>query len=234
MRTNAKTLAMRDPAMAALMGAIAVAGSDFGVFGNDFGTDMAGDFGGDFGDDYGMDFGTEARPAHPSHPGHPMHPANQAAMMALWNRHKQGQLATQKAVLKLKPNHGSTVQVEGYSFTINDTIAALGTAQALFLTGTPDTNITPYRVYMNVTLPGFATIDDIKVANVSGTVGVTEDAIKYSPLSVGTRMKLPMLTPSTRATVSGNYTGFLPPGFVGGSQYLFTASFEGAATVAGG
>jgi len=44
MRPNSKTLALRDPAMAALVGALAVAGSDFGV---------------EFGDDYGIEFGAE-------------------------------------------------------------------------------------------------------------------------------------------------------------------------------
>ena len=48
MRPNSKTLAMRDPAQAALMGLIGAPGTNFGV---------------EFGDDYGTEFGSDASDA---------------------------------------------------------------------------------------------------------------------------------------------------------------------------
>jgi hypothetical protein len=238
MRPNARQLAMRDPALAALMGALP--GTDFGSEG---GSDFAGDFYGDFGDemsgdtlygaDYGGDFGmfgaaAAAPAAAPAH--HGMNPQ----MIALWKKHQAVQKHTMHRVGLLKPNGSSLVKVEGYSFSINQTIAALGVAQALLLTGNPQVDIRPIRVTMNAPSVGFATIADIKVSNVSATVGTTGDAFKYSILGVGAHMKLPMLTPAIPATVTGNYTGFLPPGFVGGTPYLFEACFEGPAILAGG
>lgn len=207
-------------------------GSDFGSEpgGSDFGSEFGDDFGGDFGGDFGYEFGADA--ATPAL-ADPSHPVNQAKMLALWKSNQSAVAKSKARHSLLRPNEGSTVKVSGYSFSINATIALLGTPQALFLTGTPDTDIKPNRVVMNAPSPGFATIDDIKVANVSGTVGVTGDAFKYSILGVSSQMRLPMLTPSTRATVTGAYTGLLPLGFVGGVPFLFEAAFEGPASTAG-
>jgi len=155
-------------------------------------------------------------------------------MMALWKKHTAVQKHTMSRVGLLKPNGHSLVKVEGYSFSINQTITALGIAQALLLTGNPQVDIRPIRVTMNAPTVGFATISDIKVSNVSATVGGVGDAFKYNYNGVGAHMKLPMLTPAIPATVSGNYTGFLPPGFVGGTPFLFEAAFEGPAILAGG
>jgi len=242
MRPNARQLAMRDPALAALMGAIGGNGADFGSdfgadYGADYGDEMAGDtlYGEDMAGDFYGDFGAfgafgAAAAAARAPAAHGVNPA----MMALWKKHAAVQKHTQTRVGLLKPNGSSLVKVEGYSFSINQTIAALGTPQALLLTGNPQVDIRPIRVTMNAPSVGFATITDIKVSNVSATVGTTGDAFKYSILGVGAHMKLPMLTPAIPATVTGNYTGFLPPGFVGGSAFLFEACFEGPAILAGG
>jgi len=103
----------------------------------------------------------------------------------------------------------------------------LGVAGAINATGQPDTNIRPQRCTMNAPQPGFATIAEIKVANVSVSVGGTQDAFDYSALGVGQSLDMPTLTPANRATVLGNYTGFVPPGYVGGAPYTFCASFKG-------
>jgi len=218
MKPNARTLAMRDPALAAIMGVLgASAGADFGAeFGNDYGAE--------FGDDFG-EFGLDA-PAVPVASSKP----NAQAMMALWQQHQMKRAHTTRREMLLEPNKGSTAKIERYSFSINQDIV-LGTAQALELSGQPDTTIRPQRVTMNAPQPGFATIAEIKVANVSVTVGGDEDAYDYNALAVGSTLDMPTLSPANRAKILGNYTGFVPPGFVGGSDYKFTASFKGPASI---
>jgi hypothetical protein len=220
---NARQLAMRDPALAALMGVVAMSGSDFGhdsSYGSDFGAEFGDDFGTEFGTDFGDEFGADAPAGRPT----------EAQAMALWNKHHKQAAHTQRRERLLEPNKGSAVKVERYSFSINQAIV-LGVASALTLTGQPDTSIRPQRVIMNAPSPGFVTVSEIKVANVSVTVGVTEDAFGYSAIAVGSHLDMPTLSPSNKATVLGNYTGFVPPGFVGGAAYLFVASFQGPASI---
>jgi hypothetical protein len=221
MRPNSKTLALRDPAAAILMGAID--GADFGAeYGYDFGDDEHGD---DYGDDYGADysFGAAAPARHPAHP-----PAALAAK--LWAQHKARTAHTDRRARLIEPNKGSSVKIERYSFAINAALV-LGTPANLNMFGQPDTNIRPQRVTMNAPSPGFATIQEIKVANVSVTVGGTSDAWDYNSLGVGQSLDMPTLTPANRAQVLGAYTGFVPPGFVGGSAYTFCCSFKGPASI---
>jgi hypothetical protein len=233
------SLALRDPAMAALMGATP---DDFGMesdFGVEFGDDYG--FGGDA--DYGYDFGADgpaavaAAPAAaaailakgPSHPAHPLHPMNQGKMWAIWQQHHREQERTSHREMQLEPNKGSRVKVERYAFAVSQALV-LGTVAALTLTGSPDTNFRPQRANMNAPQAGFATISEIKVANVSVTSGVT-DAFMYNPLAVGQHLDMPTLTPANKATVLGGYTGSVPPGFVGGSAFLFVAEFKGPASI---
>jgi len=162
-----------------------------------------------------------------AHPGGvpPPHVAAQ-----LWQRHAQHRSATSRRAMLLEPNKGSAVKVERYVFAVNDTIT-LGTAKALSMSGQPDTNIRPQRCTINAPAPGFATISEIKVANVSVTVGGTQDAFDFSPNGVGQSLDMPTLSPSNKATVLGNYTGFVPPGYVGASSYTMCASFKGPASI---
>jgi len=217
MRPNSKQLAHRDPALAALMGAIAIGGADFG-------NDDAGD---DYGDEYGDDEAGDDAMAADDFGGRRRRPARPAAggqAMAMWRE----QRAAQRASL-LNPNAGSKVKVEVFSFTLSTPIV-LTTASALSLTGFPNVPIRPKRVTMNAPAPGFALITDIKVANLSAFIGGgSEDAFNYSALGVGQSLDLPTLSSSTPATVLGNYTGFLPPGYVALSAYTFTVSFKGPA-----
>jgi len=216
MRPNSKVLALRDPAAAALVGAIN---------GADFGSDEYGDdYGYDFGDDYA--FAADPSPVAIAKPVAP--PAHVAAQ--LWAAHKKKTAHTESRQRLIEPNKGSAVKIERYSFAINQTLT-LGTAVALNMSGQPDTNIRPQRVTMNAPSPGFATVAEIKVANVSVTVGGTSDAWDYNSLGVGQSLDMPTLTPANRATVLGNYSGFVPPGFVGGSAYTFCCSFKGPASI---
>ena len=216
---NSKALALRDPALAVLMGAID--GSDFGIeSGSDFGTEDDEYFGYEFGTDYGADAPGAAMVAAP--------PPHVAA--ALWHKHVQKTSNTDRRRRMLEPNSGSDIKVERYGFSINQTLV-LGVAAAIVASGQPDTNIRPQRVSMNAPSPGFATISEIKVANVSVTVGGIADAFEYNANGVGQSLDLPTLSPANRATVLGNYTGFVPPGFVGGASYLFAISFKGPASI---
>lgn len=242
MKTNAMSLAMRDPAMAALMGAIS-AGS-FGReadFGNDFSADMSADMYGDFGDvggdfgDVGGDFGDggmygdfgAARARKP-------HPAAMARMAAA-HVHKQGKTQRRKSILN--PNAGSDVKVEGYSFTVpvlvspGGTVPVLGTASSLSGNNTPDTYFRPQRASINVNVPGLIFVNNITIGNVNGTVGGVGDAFDYSPLAQGISLSLPLMSPSTKATFQGSFTTFIPPGYVLGNSYTVALSFKGPATM---
>ena len=205
MKPNARQLALRDPAMAALMGVLPAnfgfeRGSNFnGEFGSDWGAED--DMGTDFGVAFGYDFGADAAPK-PVAPN-PNSPAGQAVLANLWNQNLVKQANTKQRAKLLEPNKDSSVKIERYSFTISQTLV-LGTASTINMTGQPDTSIRPQRLTMNAPAPMFATIQEIKVANVSVTVGSgSEDAYNYSPLGVGMSLDMPTLTPANRATVLG-------------------------------
>lgn len=242
---NAANLAMRDPALAAIVGA--VDGSDFGRetdFGAEFGAQFAGsDYGAEFGDDYGLDavgvVGTSSAPLAAMGRGRQMAPANAPAaaggpsiqqLHGLWNSHAQKQAYSQQRNRLLEPNLGSDIKIERYGFAINQTIT-LAAAIAINMTGNPDTTIRPQRVTINAPAPGFMSVTELKVSNVSVTVGGVLDAFDFSALGVGQTLDMPTLTPANRATLLGNYSGFVPPGYVGGNPFLIAASFKGPSQI---
>lgn len=227
MRPTSKQLALRDSALAARLGILANNGSNFGSefsgeFGADFGDDMEGDFEGEFGEEDMF----AADPVATNIPKPTPAQAVQAyrnQMAAKMNRAKRTNL--------LNPNKGSDIKVERYTFTISQALT-IGTAVALSMGGQPDTTIRPQVLTMNAPSPMFATIQEIKVANVSVTVGAgAEDAFNYSPLAVSKHLDMPTLTPANRATIIGAYTGYVPPGFAAGLAVTFSAAFKGPASV---
>jgi hypothetical protein len=219
-------LVSRDPALAALMGAISMQSSnreaDFGDD-YDFGTDY--EFGDDdmFGDSYAFAADAPAAAA-------PMQ-VSKAEVVKAFKRQQAVQAKTNQRLNVLMPNRGSEVDVERYSFTLSQSIT-IGTAADLILSGSPDTKIRPQRVTMNAPSPFFAFIRDIKVANVSIIVGGgVEDAFNYNAQGVGQSLDMPLLLPSNRASVSGDYSGFTPPGIVPGMAAHFTVSFKGPSSL---
>ena len=220
MRTSSSNLAMRDPALAAIMGALPGSESDFGADYGSFGDDDDDDVGYDFGDD-DDDFGADAKGL--------MKPTKRA-MAKAWVKLASKKKSAGKREMLLNPNRDSTLKVERYSFSVNQALV-LGVASAIVATNTPDTWIRPERIIMNAPSPAFVTVSEIKVGNVSGTVGGVGDAFEYSSLGVGVELDLPLMSPSTKATILGNYTGFVPPGFVGGAAFLFAGSLKGPATI---
>lgn len=242
MRTNAQQLAMRDPAMAALMGAIA--GSDFGhasdddsgsQFGADcqFGTEFGNDtFYGEFGDEMAGEFGDDVAAPPVSGASIPR-PTPQAAIQ-LWNQVHTEKAHTSRRAMMLNPNRGSTIKVENYLFPLAQNVV-VGTATALSMTNNPDVTIRPQRAVMNSPTPAFASISEMRVANVAVTVGggTSFDAFFMNAAGVGVRLDLPTLSPANRATVTGTTTTLVPPGFVLGATFPFSVAFIGPASMAG-
>jgi hypothetical protein len=225
---SASLLARRDPATLAILGlAASTFGSQFaGEFGDDYGDDygdddIAAEIGAEFGDDVGAAVARKIARA----PG-----ANPAAMNA-WKKQQAEMARTQRRAAILNPNKGSGVKVERYAFTISSALT-IGVGAGLAITGQPDTTIRPQRVTMNAPSPMFVFINEIKVANVSVTVGSgAEDAFNYGAMAVGQSLDMPTLTPANRATVLGTYSGYVPPGFVIGMVTQFSVTFKGPASV---
>jgi hypothetical protein len=209
---------MRDPALAAALGI--TPGADFGA---DYGTDYG--FGADYGDPMGADygFGADAPAAAAPRP-------NPAQMMNLWRAHHAMQAKSAQRAHILSPNKGSDVKVGRYSFSVNQSLV-IGTAAAITASQSPDTNIRPQRVSMNVPSVGFALISEIKAANVSVLVGGLTDAFDFTPTGVGQSLDMPTITPSNKVTVLGSYTGIIPAPFVAGNPFTFVSSFKGPASV---
>jgi hypothetical protein len=207
MRQNAKSLTLRDPALAALTGAIA--GADFGI-----------DYDSGFGDDFGDDAVAMQMSSKPS--------AQQ--LMALWHKKQAEDRATMQRQRALYPNRGSSHKVERYTFSVNDNVV-LGTAQAISLSGTPAVTIRPQRVTINAPTVGFARISEIKVANLSATLGGEEDAFNYNANGVGQELDMPTINPSTQASILGTYTGQVPVPFVTATTFRFCGTFKGPASL---
>lgn len=236
MSKNDRELALRDPALAAIMGI-----DDFGSeFGNEFGADFGDEFGGyQFGADptslrssLGAGSSGLAALASPSIRSMALPPAQVAAVQEIVQQHQETERRTAGRVNMLRPNAGSKVQVERYAFAINAALI-LGTASAIDESNSPDVTIRPQRVTMNAPSTGFVTVSELKVANVSVSVGGTQDAADYAPNAVGSTLDMPTLSPANKARLLGNYTGFVPPGFAAAAAYTFCCSLKGPAVVAG-
>jgi hypothetical protein len=210
MKTNSRVLAAREPAIAALVGAD----------GDDFGSDAT--FGSDW-DDMGYDFGYSFAADAPAAASLPA-----AAVQGIVRQHLETRAVTRQRERLIQPNKGSAVNIEGYEFAVNSALV-LGAAAAFSDSNSPDVNLRTNRLTSNAPSVGFAQYTDIKVANVSAIVGGSVDAFSYSPLSNGHQMSLPLLTPSNRARVTGNYSG-LP--IAGLAIYSMTTGFSGPATMA--
>lgn len=222
---NAQQLAMRDPALAATMGAFRGAG---------FGTERRAprtlahrpQFGVEFGDE-DLDIGVEFGLAAPAAPGGM--PSTQQ-LHALWAAHQQQRGLAARRGRMLEPNKGSSVKVERYNFNVNQAIT-FGAPAALFLQGQPATNFRPQRVSCNAPMENFAYLVQIQVSNVNAIIGGQADAYQFNANGQGQELDLPTLTPAIRAVVSGAYTGATPAGFLPGFVAQFIVGMNGPATV---
>lgn len=230
MTYNAKDLAMRDPALAALTGA--ETGADFGAdsqFGADgfFAWDAPGAdyygynpvgaegfFGGNFGAD----------------PSVPKPTPEQA--LALWNQHHNQARETARREALLNPNANSHKKVERYSLSIRTNLT-VGTASTSTSTKNPQTELRAQRIETNVPSPGFVIITDVKVANVSVMMGDGMDAYSLNPSAWGVQYDIPTLSPANGVTVSIEQSTAAPTGFDVSDSFPFMISFLGPSSMAG-
>ena len=201
MKTNARMLASRDPALAILLGA-SVAGGDASM-GADFGVDG-------FGYDYGRNphFGADA----PT-------PENQ---LAAWQEKQAGK----KREALLYPNADSSAKIQKYVFAVNATVVNQ-TGSPIFASQNPQTQIRPQRVTCNAPAEGWGSITQIQLANVNVVVGGTVDMFDFSARAMDAQMDLPTLSPANAVQVTGRYSGFLATSYVAGADFLWALSLKG-------
>jgi hypothetical protein len=263
---------MRDPAMAAVIGALPAAD-----YGHDSRRPQAG-FGGfsPFDPSRNIGFGWEGFGADaplPPPPAPPMPSPHGGGGIAPWQQAYQGYMrqhatppfwdgrfayygggfptgpqaalapevwaameaATARRAAILDPNEHSRLKIERYSFSLSPAENfTLGTPVAFEATLQPNTRIRAQRVVMNAPVMNFVLVDSLQIANVNVLVGTTEDAFTYNANGQGVMLDLPTLDPANRATVSGSYTGLLPPGYASEFSYQFIVSFQGPSTLVGG
>jgi hypothetical protein len=230
---NSKQLAMRDPALAAFTGAIS--GADFGSdagFGDEYGYDADDEMG--FGDDYG--FGAAAAAAKHPAVAHALarRPTQQQAAAA-WHKMNAMHAVGKSRKMLLDPNADSSVKVEKYTFSLAQALT-IGTSASLDsnMSQSPSTAFRPQVMTANVPAPGFVLATGIAVANVLTAIGGTTDLWNYAGSSWGRDLDFPTLDPSQKLTITGSYTGFIPPGYLSGASFTLSVSFNGPAVLAGG
>lgn len=252
MGRNANELAMRNAALASLMGvseadfgydysdvtggedAVFGAQADFGVDIEDYGYNvsdpdlsMSGLTDADFG--AGVDLSAIGAAANARAAAAAAHPAVQAIVA----KHAAGQMKRAKRLSLINPNAGSDVKVGRYKFAVNTTITALGTAGAISGSNSPDVHFRPERITCNVVSPGMVTLNDARIANVSFIVGGNVDAWDFNANSVDQLLGTEPMTPANKATFSGSYTGLTPSPLSGTGTYGFVLSLAGPATIVG-
>ena len=222
---KAQSLAMRDPAKAALLGAGPFKGGGNADFGQDFAFDdnmgtsprfgmspYASSFAAD------PEFGADAKPTA-------------ASAVKAWHMVREQKMDSARREQILRPNDGSSVKVERYAFTISQALT-IGTAAAIALNDRPSATIRPQRVTMSAPVMFFATVTILQVANVVVTIGAgAEDAFNYSPLGQGMALDMPTLDTSKSATMTGAYTGLTPPGYTAGLAVTFSMTFRGPSSL---
>ena len=241
MPTNAKNLALRDPALAALVGAIhsvnfgnessAGAADDFGdELGDDFGDDFGDELGDDFGDDFGDEIGAAPQRRRK------INPAKARAAISLWNRTQRKQTVTAKREAILEPNRGSTSKIERYAFPLaNLTVdPTFGVSSAYSASDQPDVTIRPRRVVSNIPTPALLMLAEVKVSNISVSVGHGAiDAFTWNAGGMGVTLDMPTIQPSQRASITGTWTALVPPGYAPGTTFPVSFTLIGPAKMAG-
>lgn len=201
MRPTNKQLAMRDPAKAILLGALAAPGSDFGV---DFGTHTR------FGDDYGADVPT---------------PEN---MQKAWNKHLD--TMKREKVLEPNKDSEAKIQrytfAANQTLTLGTAVAVnAGQNPETHIRPQRITVNTPFG------FAGFGTLDSIKVANVGVIVGGTKDMSDFAATAFDTHLDVPTLSPANRVVAVGAYSGRTPPGYAPASAFTLCISYTGPASM---
>jgi hypothetical protein len=202
MRPTSLALALRDPALGALSGALP--GPTFGNYGQSR-------FGGrgNFGHD--GNFGADPSPQD-------LHQA--------WTE-KQATAARRRI---LRPNEHSELDVMRFSWGVSTELTLSTADPDLSLSGNPEVDFRPQRVTANVPWPAMCTISSMKAANVDAIVGGEVDAYTYAAVAQGAEVDFPTLTPANTMKVFGTYSGLLPDGgYVTSTAFKLIIAFTGPA-----
>lgn len=147
--------------------------------------------------------------------------------------HVRMQRATMERALLLDPNRYSTIKVYGYSFSLTVPLV-MGTEKQYFEeTLQPNSKIRPKRMVTNVEAPRMIELSSVQVANVNVLIGMEEDAYIYGPNSFGMYTEFPTLDTSTRATMTGSYSGYTPRDYTKDFPFKFVLTFQGPAALCG-
>jgi hypothetical protein len=228
MRPTSHQLARRDPALAARIGALPSADFGYGARGGAQRRPRSASFG-DMG--FGFGFGDD-HPAALAPRGHSLSGEQQRAL----HHHELMQHHTMNRAMLLDPNRYSTIKVQGYSFSLNAPAAGfflMGIAAPFNVTLQPNSKIRPKRMVSNAPAPMMITLSAVQIANVNVLTGASDDAFIYSPNSFGLENEFPTLDTSTRATMTGSYSGYTPVGFANNFPFTFVLTFQGPAALAG-
>jgi hypothetical protein len=249
---QASDLARRDPARAAMFGALpmnrgATFGADFGGFdlGADFGdedddNDM--DMDDDSDAEYGADFGVAKHLRHHrGHPGHghkahgPKLSARQIAkLLFFWKKMHSRRHRQNRRLELLDPNMGLSTKIERYTFAVNQAEPlTLLTMSPVILAGQPATSIRPQRLVVNSPCPAFVYYTDIKVANLAISIGAQGDSWEFNANAQNSMLDAPTLTPALTFAFIGNYVGLAPAPYSAPDDYTLTAALQGPSTIAG-
>jgi len=139
---------------------------------------------------------------------------------------------TEARELLINPNKYSTLKICGYSFSLNAKLT-MGTEACFNETLQPNAKIRPKRMVTNVESPRMVTLHAVQVANVNVLIGASDDAYIYGPSHGGLENEFPTLDTSTRATMTGGYSGHIPGKFKKDKSFLFVLTFQGPATLCG-
>jgi hypothetical protein len=212
------------------------AGADFGQdFGDDYGDDAAAEVVAQMSAEFGDEVGAAVQAALSAAPTAALAVRPAAPAMQAWNRMQAVARKSSMRGALLDPNKGSTVKVENYELPMSEAIV-IGTAHVFVaLSTTPQTEFKPTGLVTNAPQPGYAFIQDIKAANVSASVSnFLTDAFNYNANATRSTIHLPKLLPQTTVSITGNYTGAVPPGILAGTPSFFCATLYGPSTLAGG
>lgn len=202
MRPTSLALALRDPALGALSGALP--GPTFGNSRGDSRFGGRGNFG-------GSGFGAEPTAAD-------MHQA--------WV--EKNATASRRRILR--PNEHSDLDVMRFSWGVQTELTLSTADLGLSLSGNPEVDFRPQRVTANVPVPAMCTIDSMKAANVDAIVGGEVDAYTYAAVAQGAEVDFPTLTPANTMKITGTYSGLLPAGgYVTATPFKLIVAFTGPA-----
>jgi hypothetical protein len=139
---------------------------------------------------------------------------------------------TAKREMLIHPNKHSKIKVQGYSFSLNADLT-LGTPSSFDETLQPNAMTRPKRMVTNIHVPAMVKLSSVQIANVNVLIGEYDDAFIYEPSSFGLETEFPTLDTSTRATMTGSYSGYIPKDYDKDFPFTFVLTFQGPSMLYG-